>query len=184
MFDGNDREDSRVLLPLREAVVHHSEYPVCRPVRDRPARRGHDFAEAARPLPHRVRSLNFGLLLEELTAKPFSTEQLSVRVQQAGQRRTVGYFIEHKFEQPTVLEELKKYGFVEGNYKQIIVTWGAARKHGLRQSSTGIQVWDFRDLLCEIAEAYRDHKTYFTDDTARTIQLFAMASDGRKSRKA
>ncbi|MGA2068735.1 MAG: hypothetical protein ABSG86_27450 [Thermoguttaceae bacterium] len=52
----------------------------------------------------------------KLTAKPFSTEQLRIRVQQAGQRRTVGYFIEHKFEQPMVLEELKKYGFVGGNY--------------------------------------------------------------------
>ena len=45
----------------------------------------------------------------KLTAKPFSTEQLRVRVQQAGQRRTIGFFIQRKFEQPQVLAELKKY---------------------------------------------------------------------------
>ena len=46
-----------------------------------------------------------------------------------------------------------------------------------------ILLWDFRELVQEIADANRDHKTYFTDDTARTIQLFAMAADGRKSKK-
>ena len=33
-----------------------------------------------------------------------------------------------------------------------------------------IEVWDFRDLLRQIADANRDQKAYFTDDTARTIQ--------------
>src|SRR5262245_42782484 len=43
----------------------------------------------------------------KLTAKPFSTEQLRIRVQQAGQRRTFGFFIERKFEQKEVEAELK-----------------------------------------------------------------------------
>lgn len=58
----------------------------------------------------------------KLTAKPFSTEQLRVRVQQAGQRRTIGFFIERKFGQRQVLEELKKYGFLPGNFERVIVT--------------------------------------------------------------
>jgi hypothetical protein len=49
-----------------------------------------------------------------------------------------------------------------------------AKKHRVR-------LWDFRDLLREIAAASKDQRTYFTDDTARTIQLFAMAADDRKS---
>jgi len=117
----------------------------------------------------------------KLTAKPFSTEQLRIRVQQAGQRRTIGFFIERKFEQLQVLAELRKYGFVPGNYQRIIVTWGATDDARAIADKNGIQLWDFRDLLQEIAAANRDHKAYFTDDTARTIQLFAMAAGGRKS---
>jgi len=119
----------------------------------------------------------------KLTAKPFSTEQLRVRVQQAGQRRTIGFFIQRKFERPQVLAELKKYGFVPRNYQRIIVTWGATHDARVAAEENDIQLWDFRDLLQEIAAANRDHKTYFTDDTARTIQLFAMANDGRKSKR-
>ena len=120
----------------------------------------------------------------KLTAKPFSTEQLRVRVQQAGQRRTIGYFLKHKFEQPNVGAELRKYGFVKGNYQRIIVTWGATDEAQTVAKQHDIVLWDFRDLLREIAAAYRNHKAYFTDDTARTIQLFAMATDDRKSKKA
>jgi hypothetical protein len=120
----------------------------------------------------------------KLTAKPFSTEQLRIRVQQAGQRRTIGFFIERKFEQAQVLAELRKYGFVSGNYERIIVTWGATDDAQAVADKNGIHLWDFRSLIQEIAAANRDHKTYFTDDTARTIQLFAMAADGHKSMKA
>ena len=117
----------------------------------------------------------------KLTAKPSSTDQYRIRVQQAGQRRTIGFFIERKFEQDKVLKELRKYGFMPGNYDKIIVTWGATAEARAAAEKNEIQLWDFRNLLKEIAAAYRDHKTYFTDDTARTIQLFAMAVDDRKS---
>ena len=117
----------------------------------------------------------------KLTAKPFSTQQLKVRVQQAGQRRTIGYFTERKFGQAQVVTELKKYGFEPGNYQKIIVTWGATEEAKSAAKGHGIELWDFRDLLCEIATASRDHRTYFTDDTARTIQLFALAHDNRKT---
>jgi hypothetical protein len=43
------------------------------------------------------------------------------------------------------------------------------------------QLWDFRDVLRQIAAASKDRRTYFTDNTARTIQLFAMAADDRRS---
>lgn len=120
----------------------------------------------------------------KLTAKPFSTEQLRIRVQQAGQRRTIGYFIEHKFEKTQVQEEIKKYGFLPGNYQRIIVSWGATDEAEAAAKQKNIQIWDFRRLLREIADTNRKHKAYFTDDTARTIQLFAMATDNRKSTKS
>lgn len=59
-----------------------------------------------------------------LTAKPYSPEKLKERVEQACQRRTIGYFIHRKFGSKEVLTELKKYGFKEGNYSKVIVTWG------------------------------------------------------------
>jgi len=60
----------------------------------------------------------------KLTAKPFSAEDLKVRVKTAGQRRTVGYFSERKFGAPQVLKKLEEYGFKKGRYSRVIVTWG------------------------------------------------------------
>jgi hypothetical protein len=120
----------------------------------------------------------------KLTAKPYSKQEIRIRVKSAGQRRTIGYFIEGKFTQKQVLAELKKYGFVPGNYQRIIVTWGATDEARAVANREDILLWDFRHLLKEIAAANRVRKTYFTDDTARTIQLYAMAAEGRKSRKA
>jgi hypothetical protein len=74
--------------------------------------------------------------------------------------------------------------YVAGNYERIIVTWGATPEAEALAAKRKVQLWDFRDLLLEIAEANIDQKTYFTDDTARTIQLFAMARDGRSSIKS
>jgi len=111
----------------------------------------------------------------KLTAKPFSPADLKIRIKQAGQRRTLGYFIDRKFDLREVRAELGKYGFVKGNYSKVIVTWGWQPDVKALADLKGIQLWDFREIVQEIAEACRDHKTYFTDDTARTIQLFAMA---------
>lgn len=108
----------------------------------------------------------------KLTAKEFSKDRLKVRVEQAGQRRTIGYFIERKFGPEEVTLELKKYGFRKGNYKKVIVTWGWMPEAKVIADKSGIVLWDFRNLLKEIAESCRDNKTYFTDDTLRTIQLF------------
>lgn len=44
----------------------------------------------------------------KLTAKEFSSERLKVRVEQAGQRRTVGYFVEKKFGPLEVRNKLKE----------------------------------------------------------------------------
>lgn len=117
----------------------------------------------------------------KLTDKPFSTQELKVRVKQAGQRRTLGYFIERKFELPEVLAELRKYGFVPGNYERVVVTWGATREAEALATKHHVRLWDFRDLLIDIANASVERRTYFTDDTARTIQLFAMAKAATSS---
>ena len=112
----------------------------------------------------------------KLTAKKFSPDRLKERVEAAGQRRTLGYFLERKFNVPAVHDELKTYGFSGGNYKRVIVTWDATDEARKIAKSEGVELWEFPSLLHEIADAHRVHRTYFTDDTARTIQLFAMAA--------
>jgi len=115
----------------------------------------------------------------KLTTKEFSQERLKQRVEAAGQRRTLGYFIERKFDVTQVLEELDKYGFAPGNYTRVIVTWDATDQAREMAAKQDIVLWYFPHLLQEIADAHRKRRTYFTDDTARTIQLFAMALKSR-----
>ena len=108
----------------------------------------------------------------KLTSKPFSEELLRERVQQAGQRRTIGYFVQRKFGAIQVLSELAKYGFEGDNYAKVIVTWGWTDDAKLEADRARVILWDFRDLLTDIAEFSHGNKSYFTDDTLRTIQLF------------
>jgi len=119
----------------------------------------------------------------KLTTKEFSTERLKQRVEAAGQRRTPGYFVERKFNVPSVHAELETFGFFPGNYKRVIVTWDATSEAREAATIEDIVIWDFPDLLLEIAEAHREHRTYFTDDTARTIQLFAMAAKSKERKQ-
>jgi hypothetical protein len=108
----------------------------------------------------------------KLTGKEFSVERLKERVGKAGQRRTIGYFIERKFNPPQVVSGLGKYGFKKGNYSKVIVTWGWSIEAKKEADKGGIILWDFRNILREIAESCSDKRTYFIDDTLRTIQLF------------
>ena len=76
-----------------------------------------------------------------------------------------------------MLSELKKYGFNESNYSKIIVTWGWETEAKLQADDVGIVLWDFRDIMKEIAETFHETRTYFIDDTLRTIQLFMKARE-------
>lgn len=113
----------------------------------------------------------------KLTANEYSPERLKQRVDAAGQRRTLGFFIERKFNLKEVQEELEKYGFWGDNYKRVIVTWDATDGARKTAAEEQIEIWYFPTLLDKIARAHKEHRTYFIDDTARTIQLYAMASE-------
>lgn len=110
-----------------------------------------------------------------LTCKPFSPEDLKVRVKQAGQRRTLGYFAERKFKAPGVIGTLKSFGFAPGNYTKVIVSWGWDDDVPDVAKRAEIELWDFKEILIEIAHYARSNRTYFTDDTMRTLQLMAKA---------
>ena len=59
----------------------------------------------------------------KLTAMEFSLENLKKRVEQTGQRSTIDFFIERQFVLSEVLGGFHRYGFTDGNYEKVIVTW-------------------------------------------------------------
>ncbi len=112
----------------------------------------------------------------KLTDKEFSKDLLKVRVQAPSQRRTLGFFLQRKFDVPEVWEKLKEFGFVGKNFKRVIVTWDSTAEAKKSAEQHGVVLWDFRDLVRKIAAEHRKNRAYFTDDTARTIQLYDMAT--------
>jgi hypothetical protein len=112
-----------------------------------------------------------------LTNKPFSPGQLKERVREASQRRTLGYFAQRKFSDPKVIERLRAFGFVPQGYTKVIVSWGWDDDVPPAAAHAGIELWDFRTMLNEIARQSRANRTYFTDDTMRTLQLMTMATE-------
>lgn len=113
-----------------------------------------------------------------LTTKPYSDEELKKRLKQAGQRRTLGYFTDRKFGEKKVLEKLKEYGFKPGNYKKVIVSWGWKEDVPAAAKAAHVELWSFQEILQEIAaKCCGSDCTYFTDDTMRTLQLMAKATE-------
>ena len=113
----------------------------------------------------------------KLTAKPYSPKALKQRVKMAGQRRTLGYFAERKFGSASVKRTLRKYGCHSKNCTKVIVSWGWHDDVPAKAKKPGIVLWDFRDLIEEIAESFQGQRSYFTDDTMRTLHLFALGAD-------
>ncbi len=111
----------------------------------------------------------------KLTAKPYSESELKKRVEAPKQRRTVGYFAQRKFGAESVVNTLKKYGFLPGEYSKVIVTWGWEDDVPIVAEELKIELWNFKEIIKEIADTFHKERTYFTDDTLRTLQLFSRA---------
>jgi hypothetical protein len=122
-------------------------------------------------------SISISQGFRKLTAKPFDSKKVKERVHQASQRRTVGFFKVRKFEAQTAIDRLKQMGFERGKYARIIVTWGWEEEAATMAADAGIELWDFRDIIREMAETIKGSHQYFTDDTLRTLNLFIHASD-------
>jgi hypothetical protein len=115
-----------------------------------------------------------------LTDKLYDPGDLKIRVKIGRARRTLGYFIERKFGSPGVIARLRDYGFKRGNYSKVVVTWGWTEEAARKAKKKHVILWDFRDLIDEIAEASRHQRSHFTDDTIRTLQLYMRAMGHRK----
>jgi len=124
---------------------------------------------------HIETSVSGSQVYSKLTGRDFDPALLKVRVQKPKMRRTLGYFIAHKFGTPAIIQKLAEYGFKEGSYKKVVVTWDWTHDAKAAADAEGIELWDFRKLMRDIAKSIRDTRSYFTDDTLRTINLFARA---------
>jgi len=111
----------------------------------------------------------------KLTADPFDPDILKTRLGASKQRRTLGYFVRRKFGSPEVLDRLAEFGFRDGKYERVIVSWGWREAAAHEAKEQGIILWDFREILRGIADSVGAGKVYYTDDTLRTLQLFYKA---------
>jgi hypothetical protein len=124
---------------------------------------------------HIETSVSISNSFRALTTKTFESGDHKDRVKAASARRTLGFFLEEKFEAPSVKEALAGYG-ADGDCRKIIVAWEWKQETLEVAASHGIELWDFRELMRDIAELGRHDRTYFTDDTLRTLTLFAKAT--------
>jgi hypothetical protein len=126
---------------------------------------------------HIEASVSGSQVYSKLTGNVFDPALLKVRVQKAKMRRTMGYFISHKFGMPAVVAKLSEYGFHPDAHRKIVVTWDWTEDAKAVADEAGIELWDFRKIMREIAHSIHDKRSYFTDDTLRTINLFVRALD-------
>lgn len=94
--------------------------------------------------------------------------------------RTTTLKVVCQFGSPEIIGALIDYGFKPGAYEKVIVSWGWQEEVELLAKQTNVTLWDFRNIVNEIASELATKHTYFTDDTMRTIQLFAKANRDRK----
>jgi hypothetical protein len=74
-----------------------------------------------------------------------------------------------------VLARLSEYGFTPGKYERVIVTWGWTDDAKEQADLAGIALWDFRKIVGDISSTIVAERSYFGDDTLRTIGLFVRA---------
>jgi hypothetical protein len=119
---------------------------------------------------HIETSVSGSQVYSKLTGKDFDAALLKVRVQKPKMRRTLGYFIQHKFGTAAVLEKLAEYAFKgDDSHTKIVVTWDWTPDAKSAADAAGIELWDFRDLMRQIAQSLANKRSYFTDDTFCTI---------------
>lgn len=101
--------------------------------------------------------------------------RLDAGLSKAQERRTVEYFDKRKFK--PVIDQLRKYGFEQGNYRKVVVSSGWTDEAADEARKADIELWDFRkDVMQEIERVVKHEHSYFTDDTLRTIHLYVLAA--------
>jgi len=128
---------------------------------------------------HIETSVSIAGSFSKLNTKPFDPQHLKIPVKAASARRTFGFFLHHKFDCDAVAEKLASYGCDKATTRRIIVTWDATPEALETAGQMGVGVWLFPALMQEIAIMARAGKSYFSDDTLRTLTLFARSTTGK-----
>ena len=71
-----------------------------------------------------------------------------------------------------VLEKIADFCLNPEDAQKVIVTWGWEAEVKEIADAHNIILWNFPDLLTELAFACAEGKTRFADDTFSTVQLF------------
>lgn len=122
---------------------------------------------------HIETSVSISSGFSKLSADAYEDGEHKIRVKQAGARRKLGFFLKEKFGHEAVGRKLAEYGCEPTKTKRVIVTWDYKPGVVDAAKAEGIEVWLLPDLMHEIATLAKSGKTYFSDDTLRTITLFA-----------
>jgi hypothetical protein len=128
---------------------------------------------------HIETSVSISGSFSKLNTKPFDPQHLKIPVKAASARRTFGFYLQHKFDCDAVAEKLASFGCDKATTKRIIVTWDATPEALTAADDMGVEVWLFPALMQEIATKAREGKSYFSDDTLRTLTLFARSTSGK-----
>ena len=124
-----------MLRPVRAPMGDNSEYQVRRTIRNRLI--AIDPVNLERY--HIESSVSASKGFSRLTAKIFDPNDLKVRVKIPAARRTLGYFRDKKFAASGIVSRLREYGFTNGNYKKVIVTWGWTEDAKREADAAGIE---------------------------------------------
>lgn len=109
-------------------------------------------------------------LFSKITSKVISKEKQKTK--KAHYRRTIDFFDKEKFNHPSLAKTLARFGFVEGQYRKVIVTWGATSGALAEAKCHGLEVWYLPDIIRELLET-AGHSGYLSGDE-RIFQLISL----------
>lgn len=117
----------------------------------------------------------------KLNADEFTPGEHKIRTRGAAARRKLGFYIEHKFGPAPIQQKLTALGCDCQNVRRVIVTWDAKDGTIEKAAEAGIEVWFFPELMREIVNKLGKNKSYFGDDTLRTLLLFVQGGAVKKA---
>jgi hypothetical protein len=94
----------------------------------------------------------------------------TLRIQTLRMRHSLDSFIKHKFGSEAVIKRLRDYGFLDGQYQKVIVTWDSNPAFKATVASAGIELWDLQSIVQDLAKWLGDESSPVAYDTLRLLR--------------